>query len=218
MKSMPRALLEGYASFKYGRLRTERARYHELAAKGQKPDTMIIGCCDSRAAPETIFDAIPGELFVVRNVANLVPPFEPDGEYHSTSAALEFAVQALKVKNIVVLGHARCGGIAASLQDAPEPLSPGDFIGKWISLTENARKDLDTRGVPDDKRIETMEMLSIKHSIENLRSFPCISIQEERGKIELHGAYFDIESGALSWLDREIGWFRPVEIDLQLMG
>ena len=115
MSGIPRSLFEGYVAFKYGKLRSERARYRELAARGQKPEVMLIGCCDSRAAPETIFDASPGELFVVRNVANLVPPYEPDGEYHSTSAALEFGVQALKVKHIVVMGHARCGGIAAAL-------------------------------------------------------------------------------------------------------
>ena len=109
-------------------------RYQDLASRGQTPETMIIACCDSRAAPETMFDAGPGELFVVRNVANLVPPYAPDGEYHATSAALEFAVQSLKVKDIVVMGHGRCGGIRAVLDPGSEPLSPGDFIGKWMSL------------------------------------------------------------------------------------
>ena len=116
----------------------ETARYRALAREGQAPETMVIACCDSRAAPEAIFDAGPGELFVVRNVANLVPPYAPDGEFHSTSAALEFAVQSLKVRNIVVMGHGRCGGIRAALNPGAGPLSPGDFIGKWMSLVEPA--------------------------------------------------------------------------------
>ena len=115
MNQFPKKLLDGYASFMAGRYAKEKRRYRELADSGQRPDTLIIACCDSRAAPETVFDCGPGSLFVVRNVANLVPPYRPDGEYHSTSAALEFAVQDLKVKNIVVMGHGRCGGIAAAL-------------------------------------------------------------------------------------------------------
>ena len=115
----------------------ERERFEELAWSGQKPEIMIIGCCESRVSPEVIFDARPGELFVVRNVANLVPPFETGGLYHGTSAALEFAVQALRVKHIVVLGHGRCGGVRAWVDDS-EPLSPGDFIGKWMTLIEPA--------------------------------------------------------------------------------
>src|SRR5580765_2281293 len=111
--SFPQRLIEGYGTFTSGRLQSEQSRYRELAERGQAPEIMVIGCCDSRVSPEVIFDARPGELFVVRNVANLVPPYETGGEYHGTSAALEFAVQALRVKHIVVLGHARCGGIRA---------------------------------------------------------------------------------------------------------
>ena len=131
---LPQRLIEGYEAFRSGRLVAEQDRYRELAEHGQSPEIMVVGCCDSRVSPEVIFDARPGELFVVRNVANLVPPYSPDGEFHSTSAALEFAVQALKVKNIVVMGHGRCGGIKAALDHKSPPLSPGDFIGKWMSL------------------------------------------------------------------------------------
>ncbi|TIV92207.1 MAG: carbonic anhydrase, partial [Mesorhizobium sp.] len=134
MPHLPEHLLAGYRNFMSGRYPTESDRYRSLARDGQAPETMIVACCDSRSAPEAIFDAGPGELFVLRNVANLVPPYEPDGEYHSTSAALEFAVQSLKVKNIVVMGHGRCGGIRAALDTNSAPLSPGDFIGKWMSL------------------------------------------------------------------------------------
>src|SRR5438270_2717210 len=133
MSAFPQHLLEGYRTFTSQRLPTEQSRYRELAERGQSPEIMVIGCCDSRVSPEVIFDASPGELFVARNVANLVPPFETGGEYHGTSAALEFAVQALKVQHIVILGHARCGGVRAFAEDTT-PLSPGDFIGKWMSL------------------------------------------------------------------------------------
>ena len=127
----PQALTDGYRAFLGESFAREQSRYRALA-EGQAPEIMVIGCCDSRVSPEVIFDARPGELFVVRNVANLVPPYETGGEYHGTSAALEFAVQALRVKHIVVLGHARCGGIRAFADDKA-PLSPGDFIGRWMS-------------------------------------------------------------------------------------
>src|SRR5262245_9073104 len=122
--SLPQRLLDGYAMFWTGRLPAEQSRYRELAERGQSPEIMVIGCCDSRVSPEVIFDARPGELFVVRNVANLVPPYSPDGAYHGVSAALEFAVGALRVKHIVVLGHAHCGGVRA-LGEAMERVSRG---------------------------------------------------------------------------------------------
>ena len=128
--SFPERLHQGYRAFRAGRLPTEQSRYRELAERGQAPETMVVGCCDSRVSPEVIFDARPGELFVVRNVANLVPPYSPDGLYHGVSAALEYGVAVLRVKHLVVLGHARCGGIQAFASNAPT----GDFIGKWISL------------------------------------------------------------------------------------
>ena len=130
---LPKRLIDGYECFRSGRLPREQSRYHDLAENGQSPETMLIGCCDSRVSPDVIFDARPGELFVVRNVANLVPPFSPDDAYHGVSAALEFAVQVLRVKHIVVLGHAQCGGIKA-FAERNEPLSPSDFIGKWMSM------------------------------------------------------------------------------------
>ncbi|EBU7498174.1 carbonate dehydratase, partial [Salmonella enterica subsp. enterica serovar Typhi] len=122
MGYLPDHLLKGYRAFMAGRYHDESALYRQLARDGQSPETLVIACCDSRAAPEAIFNSAPGELFVVRNVANLVPPYEPDGEFHATSAALEFAVQSLKVKNIVVMGHGRCGGIRAALSPDAAPL------------------------------------------------------------------------------------------------
>jgi len=208
MKKFPPQLLEGYRAFSSGRLTDERQRYAKLAETGQQPSVMVIGCCDSRAAPETIFDAGPGELFVVRNVANLVPPYEPDGDYHGTSAALEFGVQALKVQHIVVLGHGRCGGISAFRSEAAEPLSPGDFIGKWITLLEPAAKVADGGDYADLDPQTALEYANIRQSILNLRTFPCIRILEERGRLSLHGAWFDISNGELRVLDGDKGRFQ----------
>src|SRR5881296_1501997 len=130
--NLPQRLHDGYRAFRTGRLPTEQSRYRELAERGQAPEAMVVGCCDSRVSPEVIFDAGPGELFVVRNVANLVPPYSPDGRHHSTSAALEFAVLQLGVAHIVIMGHGRCGGIRA-ITEPGDPLSTGDFIGKWLA-------------------------------------------------------------------------------------
>lgn len=210
--SFPSKLLEGYNSFVNGALPRQQVRFRELAETGQKPETMIIACCDSRAAPEVIFDSIPGEVFVMRNVANLVPPYEPDGAYHSTSAALEFAVQALKVKNIVVMGHARCGGIDAALHPLEKPLSPGDFIGKWMSLLSPAAKKVAAYdSMTQAERNTALERISIRYSLENLRSFPCVQILEGKGRLHLHGAWFDIATGELWVMEPSTGDFvRPL--------
>ena len=208
MTEFPHSLLHGYQSFKNDRYAREHARYRSLAEDGQKPEVMIIACCDSRSAPETIFNAAPGEIFVVRNVANLVPPYEPDDAYDSTSAALEFAVQSLKVRHIVVLGHGRCGGISAVLHPAAEPLSPGDFIGKWMKLLGPAASEIEAGGLLTDAERQTaLERASIRHSIANLRTFPCVSILEDRERLSLHGAWFDIAHGELWTMNPATGDF-----------
>ena len=206
--SFPERLIEGYRAFLSGRLPIEQARYQELADAGQRPEIMVIGCCDSRVSPEVIFDANPGELFVVRNVANLVPPYTPDGAQRAVSAALEFAVQALKVKHIVVLGHARCGGIRAYAEQG-EPLSPGDFIGKWMELIAPAA-DL----VGPASRYESLadylghlEQAAAIKTLDNLMTFPCVHILVERRRLHLHAAYFDVATGLLSVLDPETKTF-----------
>lgn len=212
MIPFPKSLLDGYREFKAGRFVTERERYQRLADEGQTPEVMVISCCDSRAAPETIFNTVPGEIFVVRNVANLVPPYTPDGAYHSTSAALEFAVQVLKVKHIVVLGHGRCGGIKAALDPAAEPLSPGDFIGKWMELLGPAADTVASNAyMTDSERQTALERISIRHSIENLRTFPCVKILEDKGRLHLHGGWFDISGGELLMLDPATGDFNPAQ-------
>jgi carbonic anhydrase len=158
-----------------------------------------------------IFDCGPGEMFVVRNVANLVPPYSPDGEYHGTSAALEFAVQSLKIRQIVVMGHGRCGGISAALATDSEPLSPGDFIGHWMEMLKPAADAIkDTKHLTQSERQTVLERISVRNSIENLRTFPCVKILEDRGSLAVHGAWFDISTGELWVMDHDTGDFiRP---------
>lgn len=213
MPHLPEHLLAGYRNFINGRYVAEADHYKSLAREGQAPETMIVACCDSRAAPEVIFNAGPGELFVLRNVANLVPPYAPDGEYHSTSAALEFAVQSLKVKNIVVMGHGRCGGIRAALDTTSAPLSPGDFIGKWMSLIAPAAEAVSASTMMTTTERQTaLERISIRYSIANLRTFPCVNILEGKGRIALHGAWFDISTGELWVMNKETGDFEKPDI------
>lgn len=209
MNRFPDRLLNGYRNFMSGRYAEQSARYRALAETGQKPKTLVIACCDSRAAPETIFDSGPGELFVVRNVANLVPPYEPDGQFHATSAALEFAVQSLKVTDIVVMGHGRCGGIAAALDPDAEPLSPGDFIGKWMGMLKPVAEQIQNAEIlTQGERQRALERVSIRNSIANLRTFPCVRILEEKGRMQLHGTWFDISTGELWIMDAATGDFR----------
>jgi carbonic anhydrase len=209
--NFPQRLIEGYGAFAAGRLQREQDRYNELARAGQSPEVMVIGCCDSRVSPEVIFDARPGELFVVRNVANIIPPYSPDGQAHGVSAALEFGVGALRVKHIVVLGHAHCGGVKAFAQDS-EPLGPGDFIGKWMQLMAPAAHKIAPMGGAEDHAayLTRLEQANIANSLDNLMTFPLLAKLIEKGKIATHGAYFGVASGDLSVLDKATGEFKPV--------
>ena len=210
MSLFPQRLLEGYRTFTSHRLPTEQSRYRELADRGQSPEVMVIGCCNSRVSPEVIFDAGPGELFVVRNVANLVPVYQPDGGAHGVSAALEYAVQALRVNHIVVLGHAQCGGIRAFI-DKIAPLSPGDFIGKWMSMFIKPGEMVEQRDHESMQEFTArVEKAAVFRSLENLMTFPCVQILVERGKLHLHGAYFGVAEGSLSVLDPTSKEFRSV--------
>lgn len=194
---LPADLARGYSKFRQFKYARHAQRYMRLAVESQKPHTMVIACCDSRAAPETIFDAGAGELFVVRNVANIVPPYAPDGQRHSTSAALEFAVHSLGVKNIVVMGHGQCGGIAAVVSDM-NPLSKGDFIGKWMADVKDA---VDTVMIPHEctehERHTIVERASVVQSLKNLDGFPWIARLVEAGELTILGAWFDIALGEL---------------------
>lgn len=208
---LPDRLISGYRAFLAGRFGSEQERYRGLAEGGQSPEIMVIACCDSRVSPEIIFDANPGELFVMRNVANLVPPYTPDGAQRAVSAAVEFAVQALKVKHIVVLGHAQCGGVRA-FAESNEPLSPGDFIGKWMELLSPAAASI---GHPDkysslEDYLADLERMSAVKMLENLMTFPCVRILVERGRLRLHASHFDIAKGLLSVYQPATGNFDPM--------
>ena len=194
-----------------GRYSREHDRIKELAEEGQHPTTMIIACCDSRSAPETIFDASPGELFVLRNIANLVPNYKPDANQHGTSAAIEFAVKVLNIENIVVMGHGRCGGIQAALNPSSKPLDSGDFIGKWLTMLGDLPSQVGQNSLMTPAERQTaMERISIRNSIFNLRTFPYVASLEAEGKLAVHGAWFDISTGEL-WVMNEAGDFiRPI--------
>jgi carbonic anhydrase len=209
----PQQLIDGYRAFLIGRLRHEQDRYRSLAETGQSPQIMVIGCCDSRVSPEVIFDSRPGELFVVRNVANIVPPYAPDERAHGVSAALEFGVGALKVRHIVVLGHAQCGGIKAFAEDA-EPLSPGDFIGNWMKLMAPAAEKVGPRGElsPADY-LTRLEQANIVNSLDNLMTFPRLRRLIERTDVMIHGAYFGVATGKLSMRDPATGDFTQIATD-----
>lgn len=211
MTTFPKHLLEGYKAFATQRLPTEQNRYRELSVKGQSPEVMVIGCCDSRVSPEVIFDVGPGELFVVRNIANLVPTYQPDENAHGVSAALEYAVKVLKVKHIVVLGHAQCGGIRAFV-DKIEPLTPGDFIGKWMQMFIKPGEVVEQREHETMAQfVERIEKAAVFRSLENLMTFPFVRKAVESGQMQTHGAYFGVAEGSLFVLDKEAKEFRNAQ-------
>ena len=204
-------LLEGYRRFREGRYATEKALWRELA-EGQSPRAVIIACSDSRADPAIVFDTDPGEIFVIRNVANLVPPFERGGGRHGVSAALEFAVTQLEVPEIVVMGHERCGGINAALtrqfHDAPE--GEGGFIAHWMDQIDTRAADIAAQHGTGDEAARMLEEDAIRQSLANLRSFPFVCARETAGRLALLGCHFSIAEGRLYVLDEAEGEFRPV--------
>jgi carbonic anhydrase len=205
-------LIEGYRRFRENRWAHERERWAELA-EGQSPQVMILACADSRSDPAEIFDARPGEMFVVRNIAALAPPYETSSGFHGVSAALEFAVTQLEVGEILVMGHGKCGGCAAALtrQFDDVPSGEGHFIGDWVRMLSGAR-DLvcERHGQLDRAAYLDMEHEAVKVSLSNLRTFPWISERESAGALKLHGAHFSIAEGRLYILDEAEENFRPV--------
>ena len=190
-------LLEGYRRFRSRVWPEHRARYAALAATGQRPESLIVACSDSRVDPQTVFGAGPGELFVVRNVAGLVPPYHPDAGYHGTSAALEFGVRVLKVARIVVLGHAQCGGIQAMVEGAPA--EAGDFVTSWMRIAEPVLRSVPKHLVGAD-RLGHCESEVVRLSLANLATFPWIADAVAAGRLDLQGVRFDIRSGVLTRL------------------
>lgn len=206
-------LLKGYRRFREGGYPKQRARYEKLVSEGQHPKLMIIGCSDSRVDPAQIFDVDPGEIFVVRNVAALVPPFETTPGLHGVSAALEFAVQVLKVRQIVVMGHGMCGGCKAALTQELHGSKPGEggFIANWIHLLDTAREPVAAKFGTDSREAErAMELAAVRTSIDNLRTFPCVREKEDSGELKLRGTFFAISDGVLHLLDEDSGEFEPV--------
>lgn len=205
-------MIQGYHRFRDGGWQAQRERWSQLA-EGQSPKVMVIACSDSRVEPSDIFDTNPGEIFVVRNVAALVPPFEITSGRHGVSAALEFAVQFLHVDEIVVLGHGLCGGCHAALHQTMVGAEPGrgGFIADWIALLDDAsaaiRESHDD--IHDRSAGRAMEMAAVEVSLANLRTFPCIKEKEARGTLTLRGAFFAITDGVLHVLDEQTGEFQP---------
>ena len=197
-----KTLLEGYERFRTGYWRAHETLYSSLARDGQSPPAMVIACADSRVAPEMIFDCAPGEIFVVRNVSALVPPYAPDDNKHGTSAALEFAVMSLQVRSIVVMGHSGCGGIRA-LVTGPGG-GQGDFIESWMAIAKSARARVcDAPDAPAsfEAKCAACEREAIRVSLENLRSFPWIVQRVREGSLALAGLHFDVETGTLSMVE-----------------
>lgn len=201
-------LLDGFQSFRDTYFSETPQLFQTLSREGQKPGVLVIACSDSRVDPAILFNAAPGELFVVRNVANLVPPYQPDGQYHGTSAAIEFAVRDLEVSEILVLGHSSCGGIGALRDLARGHPENREFIGPWVAIAADAcSAHADAREV---------EQAAIRQSVANLRSFPWLAEREAAGKLALHGWWFDLEAGTL-WRLTETG-FAPVETGAREMS
>lgn len=205
-------MIEGYRRFRNGGWAEQRERWEQLA-EGQSPKVMIIACSDSRSEPSQIFDTNPGEIFVVRNVAALVPPFETNPGRHGVSAALEFAVQFLKVEEIVVMGHGMCGGCHAALHRSMEGAEPGrgGFIADWIAMLDDASAEVRSEHADIDNREagRAMELAAVRVSLDNLMTFPCIQEKVRRGRLKLRGAFFAISDGVLHVMDEATGDFSP---------
>jgi carbonic anhydrase len=205
------ALLDGYRRFRTEGWARERERWSRLA-EGQSPRLMVIACSDSRVDPSLIFDASPGEIFVVRNIANLVPPFETGGGRHGVSAALEFAVTVLELDEILVLGHGQCGGVEASLSRRFDGKSPGDggFIAHWVDLLDEARDHVLASGADEETARRALEKAAVRVSLTNLRTFACVAERETAGRLKLRGGWFAVRHGVLELLDEASGEFSPV--------
>ena len=207
-------LMAGWQRFRTGRFREQRALFDRIAREGQRPRVAMIACSDSRVDPAIVFDCDPGDLFLVRNVANLVPPYEQSGNYHGTSAAIEFAVRVLGVQDLVVLGHTQCGGIRALLEGAPMAGEPMPFLTRWMTLAEEARvAALSAHGLPPEERAALCGRLALRVSLRNLLTFPAIRDRVASGALRMHGWCFDLKDGVLTLLDDAANRFVPVDGD-----
>jgi carbonic anhydrase len=200
-------LIAGYQRFRARGWPERREMFESLAEGGQRPRALVVACVDSRVDPTMIFDAAPGEMLTVRNVANLVPPYAPDNAHHSTSAALEFGVRVLEIRDLIVLGHGMCGGIQALLKGAPKDAK--EFVAPWMAIVESARIRAQECDSEEDRQ-KYCEYESVRVSLTNLLTFPWIAQRVAEGKLTLHGAWFAIHSGILMILQPD-GSFMPVD-------
>jgi len=212
MSSFPEKLADRYRRFHHRHFLPNAENYEELAVYGQNPEAMVVSCSDSRVDPETIFSAMPGELFVVRNVANLIPPYETGGKFHGVSSAIEFAILNLRIKHIIVMGHSGCGGVKAALDQSAAKQTEAMFISRWMSMLDEARLRVVAANQTSSEQVRQtlLEKEGIKTSIKHLRTFPFVADSENRGKLSIHGAYFDIATGTLSVLNHSRGEFFPL--------
>lgn len=221
-----RRMLAGMKSFRARYYERDPENMRQLVTEGQKPDVLFIGCSDSRVDPALLTLAEPGELFVIRNVANMVPPYQPDERLHGTSAAIEYAVRVLKVSHVVVLGHAHCGGINGLIRVKAGETIPGDFIAPWVSIAEDACNQFVEAAIAgaSDEALEqrrrsvfermkespfSVERAAVKVSVDNLFTFPCIQELVKLGRLSVHGWWYDLDTGDLWTLDYDRGTFSP---------
>lgn len=213
LKPLPGYLQQRYQGWKATTYAENKAWYERLAHEGQRPRAMVISCCDSRVHVTSIFGADQGEFFIHRNIANLVPPFEPDGDHHGTSAAVEYAVTVLHVTHLIVLGHSHCGGVRGCLDmckgNAPELDKPESFVGRWMDILR-PKYDLVADIEDEEEQTTRLERLAVQTSIENLFTFPFILERFEQGKLSLHGLWLDIGAGRLDFYQPATGDFQPV--------
>ena len=212
-KALPSYLLQRYQGWKATGYAENQTWYRRLAAEGQRPRAMVISCCDSRVHVTSIFGADQGEFFIHRNIANLVPPYEPDGKQHGTSAAVEYAVNALKVAHLIVLGHSSCGGVAGCIQmcqgKAPELENQDSFVGRWMDLLRPKYEMVEQVEDPAEQQLQ-LERQAVMTSLENLMTFPWIKEKVEDGTLSLHGLWTDIGEGSLEYYDAKAKTFEPV--------
>lgn len=211
-RKLPQYLVQRFKGWQATTFAENRHWYRRLAIEGQRPRAMVISCCDSRVHVTSIFGADQGEFFIHRNIANLVPPYEPDGDHHGTSAAIEYAVQALQVAHVIVLGHSRCGGVRGCYDmcsgNAPELEEKSSFVGRWMDILRPGFEALAEGSEPD--RVTELEKIAIRTSLSNLMSFPFIAEKVERGQLTLHGVWHNIAEGALWELDADDDRFKLV--------
>lgn len=211
-RPLPSYLIQRYHGWKATTYEENRAWYRRLATDGQRPRAMVISCCDSRVHVTSIFGADQGEFFIHRNIANLVPPYNPDGDHHGTSAAVEYAVTTLKVAHLIVLGHSQCGGVqgcnAMCSGDAPELEQKTSFVGTWLDILRPGYERV--AHLPQAERIAALERAAIVISLENLLTFPFVKAAVEAGDMTLHGLWTDLGAGGLEQFDAASGGFAPV--------